>query len=808
MSTLTFDGTSLQPDPGRTLLQTALAHDLYVPTLCFHPDLPPAEECGLCVVEVEGRGLVAACTTEAEAGMVVRSETEPGLARRRERLAAILANHPHACLTCAQAEGCSLTQCSSNVPGPERCCPKFGACELQQVAAYIGIPPDTPRYVPADLPRFADDPLFTRDLNLCIACTRCVRACRDLRGVDILEMTEINGRRVAVPTNGATLLEAECRFCGTCAEVCPTGAIMEKAVRPGARWQRAVPCAGACPAGVNIPGYLRLAAEGRFDDALELILDRVPLPGVLGHICPAPCEDVCRRVDLGGSAAIGAAKRACAEYGEAESALPETGPPTGKRVAVVGAGPAGLTAAVELRRLGHAVTVLDEQRRAGGVLRSCVPPFRLPRDVIDRDVDRILALGVELRFHVRVGRDLELPEMLDEYDAVLLAVGAQCARHIDLEHRDLPGVHWGMDFLRAAWARRAPDLSGRALIVGGGSVAVDCAMTALRLGASESVLCCLESRKELPAHPADLETALEEGVTLMLSWGPHRVLEEDGRAAGLELVRCTSVFDDTGAFAPRFDDSVRRSVRGGTVILAVGQEVDRQVLAGLNGFETTGGPIPGRDSDHATGLDGLFACGDALDTTTTVIEAIRSGRAAALAVDRHLGGPGTEGPFSRLGRGGPKLGRVGGFAARTRVAIPRRPAAERQRTWEVVTPALSRDAAMAEAARCLQCDLRLSLSTPPSPPQRLLELTEPRISATPESAGVYRLYDADRHLFAISGTPNLHDALEAKLDSEKAAFFDYELNEMYTARESELIQHYAAEHGEMPAGEEDLDDLF
>jgi len=249
-------------------------------------------------------------------------------------------------------------------------------------------------------------------------------------------------------------------------------------------------------------------------------------------------------------------------------------------------------------------------------------------------------------------------------------------------------------------------------------------------------------------------------------------------------------------------------VKAETVILAVGQEVDRQVLVGLNGLETTGGPIPGLDNDFETGVEGLFACGDALFTTTTVIEAIRSGRAAALAVDCHLGGPGTEAPASTIGRGGPKLERVGGFATRARVAIPRLPAGPRQRTWEVVTPGLSRDAAMAEAARCLQCDLRLALSAPPAPPQRLYELTEPEISAAPGAAGVYRLYDADRTLFAISGTPNLHEALSEKLDSEKAAFFDYELNEMYTARESELIQQYAAKHGEMPAGEEDLDDLF
>jgi hypothetical protein len=220
------------------------------------------------------------------------------------------------------------------------------------------------------------------------------------------------------------------------------------------------------------------------------------------------------------------------------------------------------------------------------------------------------------------------------------------------------------------------------------------------------------------------------------------------------------------------------------------------------------GPIPGLHDEYATGVEGLFACGDALLTTTTVIEAIRSGRAAALAVDRHLGGSGTEAPPSALGLGEARLERIDGFAARPRVALPRLPAESRRRTWEVVTPCLPREAAMAEAARCLQCDLRFGLHAPPAPPPRLRALTEAGIGPVPEAAGVYRLYDADRRLFAIAGRPNLHQALHEKLDSARAAFFDYELHEMYTARESELIQQYAARHGQMPAGEEDLDDLF
>jgi len=798
MPKLTVDGVPLEFEPGTTILRLALSNDLYIPSLCFHPDLPPAEECGLCAVEIEGRGVVQACVTLAEEGMVVQSATEEVIAHRRQQLAAILARHPHACLTCAQAEGCSLTQCSSNVPESERCCPQFGACELQQVAAYIGIPPETPRYVPADLPRFTDEPLFVRDLNLCIACTRCLRVCKDVRGVDVLEKTEINGYQVVVPRSGSGLAEAHCRFCGACVEVCPTGALQDKVARAGNREERLLPCVAACPAGVDVPGYLRLAAQGRFDDALALILSRAPLPGVLGRICPGPCEAVCRRTELGGAAAITSLKRACDEYGEAELAITEVGPPTDKRVAIVGAGPAGLAAAVELRRLGHEVALFDEQQRPGGMLRSAVPAFRLPRDVIDRDVERVLAMGVTFRPSVRIGRDVQTDELLQQHDAVLIAVGAQKSKRIELENGELPGVYWGLDFLRDSVAGQAPPLAGRAVVVGGGSVAVDCAMTALRSGASDALLCALESREELPAHPADLALALEEGVQLMPSWGPRRVLERDGRAAGLELVRCTAVFDPGGAFAPSFDESICETVEGESVILAIGQELEGEVLSS----------IAVRDGEFATGVAGLFACGDAVCGTSTVIEAIRSGREAALAVDRQLGGIGAEAPPIRIGRGEPQLGQIESFAARERVLTPRGAHDSRRQNWEEVTGGLTRSAAMTEAMRCLQCDLRFDLAAPPTPPQRLRALTRVDVDALPATAGVYRLFDEDKTLYAIAGTPDLQSALLEKLNSDKAAFFDYELSEMYTARESELIQQYLAEHGEMPSGEDDLDDLF
>jgi hypothetical protein len=249
-------------------------------------------------------------------------------------------------------------------------------------------------------------------------------------------------------------------------------------------------------------------------------------------------------------------------------------------------------------------------------------------------------------------------------------------------------------------------------------------------------------------------------------------------------------------------------VEGETVVLAIGQEVDRKVLSGLSELETGFGPIPGRDQAFETGVKGLFACGDALSSTTTVIEAIRSGREAVLAIDRHLGGAGAAAPPTDLGRGEARLGRVDGFAARTRPEIPRTPAEQRLRNWAEVTGGLSREAAMAEAARCLQCDLRLDLAKAPVPPERLVPLTAERIGSIPEAAGVYRLYDADKTVFAIAGTPDLRETLREKLDSDKAAFCNWELNEMYTARESEMLQRYLAEHGELPQGEDDLDDLF
>jgi formate hydrogenlyase subunit 6/NADH:ubiquinone oxidoreductase subunit I len=257
--TVTINGQEIRVVPGTTILEAAQSEGIYIPTLCHHPDLPPAKgaaaagaiyqgqrrvenaipgetgkECGICVVEVEGKAdLVSACTTPVKDAMVVFTENDRVRQKRQENLMPILARHPHACLTCAQQAGCSRTQCSSNVPENERCCPLFGHCELQRVANYIGIAAATPKWIPMDLPRIEEDPLFFRDYNLCIGCTRCVRVCRDLRGIEAIGFVYDGGGRVQVGTLALSLQESGCMFCTACVEVCPTGALLDKRVRPG-----------------------------------------------------------------------------------------------------------------------------------------------------------------------------------------------------------------------------------------------------------------------------------------------------------------------------------------------------------------------------------------------------------------------------------------------------------------------------------------------------------------------------------------------------------------------------------------------
>jgi len=761
---------------------------------------------------VEGQAdPVGSCATPAEAGMVVVTVNDRIQARRREKLMPILSRHRHACLTCAQQEGCSRTQCSSNVPENERCCPQFGHCELQNVANHVGIPPATPKWTPTDFAVIKSHPLFERDYNLCIGCTRCVRACRDLRGIAAIGFVVDAGGRVQVGTLADSLEASGCKFCTACVEVCPTGALADKGVSPGKREEDLVPCRAACPAHIDVPGYVRMIAQGRRDEAHAIIREKVPLPGVLGRVCIHPCEEACRRGQVNQSIAICALERYAADGAPGRwKQAGRRAPDTGKNVAVVGAGPAGLTAAFYLRKKGHAVTVFEVQSQAGGMMRFGIPAYRLPRPMLDDELQSIWDTGVEFKPKQTLGQDFTLESLRQNgCEAVFLGVGAPLSRRIPLEGCDLPDVLWGVDFLRQVARGEKVRLKDNVVVIGGGNVAVDVALTAIRCGAQTVSMACLESKGEIPAGAWEIEGAVAEGVKVLPSWGLERIISENGRITSLDLVECTCVFDENGNFCPQFSDR-KECILADQIILAVGQVCNLGFLGAGGPIQVNRGLIVVNAANLETGMQGVYAGGDVTQAPGAIIHAIAAGRQAAAAIDKALGGDGEieEVLFSR-GAPDPKLGRHENFACWPRERVPERDAASRKLSFEEIALGFTDEQAVQEARRCLQCDLRLHLRCNPAPPVKAVPFDAEHIGQVTEAEGVFQLLDGEHRVLSIKGTANLRQALLAARDANsKAAWFEFEEDTMYSKRESELLQKYLQQHGEMPTSGGELDDLF
>jgi NADPH-dependent glutamate synthase beta subunit-like oxidoreductase/ferredoxin len=835
---LTIDGKALQVPAGTTILEAARSADIYIPSLCYHPDLPPAKDgqavqavfqgdtklenampeepgkgCGICVVEVEGQEeLAGSCATPVEDDMVVITSNDSIKAKRQENLVPIMTRHRHSCLTCALQEGCPRSQCSLNVPENERCCEQFGHCELQNIANYVGIIDSTPKWVPTDLRVLKDHALFERDYNLCIGCTRCVRACRDLRGIEAIGFVYDQNGQVHIGTVAETLEDSGCKFCTACVEVCPTGALVDKGVEAGTKEDDIVPCKAACPAHIDIPGYLRMIAQGKADEANAIIREKVPFPGVLGRVCIHPCEDVCRRGELNEAISICALKRFAAD-GEKGLWKKENkvAADAGKKVAVMGAGPAGLTAAFYLRKQGHAVTIIDSNDQPGGMMRYGIPEYRLPGDILDQEIKDILNSGIEFKPNRILGKDISLDQLkTDGFDAVFLGIGAQLNKRIPLEGCEMPDVMWGLDFLRKVSEGENIKLKDSVVVIGGGNVAVDVAMTARRCGATDVKMACLECLEEMPASPWELEEARAEGIAILPSWGPDRIVSEDGKVTGLDVVECTCVFDEDGNFCPEFSDK-KECFLVEQVIMAVGQAVDVSFLEGTDQIKLDKGLIVVNEKTLETDLKDVYAGGDVAKAPGAIIHAIAAGRQAASSIDSALGGSGEidEVLFARSNPD-PHVGRDEGFAAWSRINVPELDAATRIAGFDEVFTGYSEEQAVAEAKRCLQCDLRLQLGCNPAPPEHLYAFDDEHINQVPEAEGVFQLYDEERNVLAIKGTANLRqDLLQTLEDNENAVWFEYKEDKMFSQRESELIQKYLQEHGEMPGGgPDDLDDLF
>ena len=655
--TLTINGHTIKTREGATILEAAQKAGIYIPALCAYPGLKPlAEEvpdraCQLCLVEVNGE-MVLSCNVRVSEGMYVQSDTPKVQKQRRKNNTSILRRHPNACLTCHRRERCGpFDICLRHVAVEDRCvlCPKNGNCELQRAVDYIGIE-ELPAYTPKKLPIRTDSPLFIRDHNLCILCERCVRVCEDIRGARAIEFS--------------------------------------------------YPCHNACPAGIDIPRYVRLIARGRPSAALAVIREKVPFPGSLGRVCIHPCEQACQRgLAVDQPICIRLLKRFADDNGDDSwKKLAKKLPASGKSVAVIGAGPAGLTAALYLAKLGHKVTVFEALPAAGGMMRVGIPEYRLPRDILSREIKYVESVGVEIKLNTRVD---SVDSLFDQgYNAVFLGVGAHEGMKLGVEGEDLPGVIESAEFLRRVNLGEKVDVKEKVGVIGGGNVAIDAARISPRIGAKKVTILYRRTRAEMPANPEEIDAALEEGTEIVYLVAPTKVTRDNGT---LKLECQRMELGEPDASGRRRPVPIKGSefiIELDTLIAAIGQRP--HVPKGFN-VETERGNTIKVDDNMMTTRQGVFSGGDCQTGPATVIQAIASGRKAAGAIDRYLGGTGdiseslvaAEEATYWLNGDLPLEEKLAHFSHMSPEASIK--------SFKEVEHGFDRDTAIAEAMRCLQC---------------------------------------------------------------------------------------------------------
>lgn len=460
------------------------------------------------------------------------------------------------------------------------------------------------------------------------------------------------------------------------------------------------PCTGACPVHTDVQGYLAAIARRDYPEAYRLIRANNPFPSVCAWICPHPCEDACRRAIVDEPLAIRDLKRFAVE---AAAAPLEHAPvrDSGKRVAVVGAGPSGLTAAYDLARLGHRVVVYDRLPSPGGHFLTSLPAYRLPADVLQRDIDEILAAGVEIRSGVDVGSDISVEEIRNTSDAVIISTGLWAGRGLKLPGFDHPAVLKALPFLKAARGLEKPAVGGRVIVIGGGDVALDAARTALRLGALEVMIVCLETREQMPAHAEDLADADAEGILITAGYGPVDLLLENGVITGMNVRKVLSLYDREGKLDPVYDPGCPVTLPVDTVILSVGQKQENDLLAEYFP-EMQNGNLPAGTAAASSG--GVFLCGEIIDGPGPAISAIASGHRAAVLVESYLEGAGAAPAELEVPVIGPVPDRVAEKIPRSeRRKMPVLPPQERIQNFSPYELGLDEAAARFEAGRCLKC---------------------------------------------------------------------------------------------------------
>ncbi|OGA48347.1 MAG: hypothetical protein A3F74_05185 [Betaproteobacteria bacterium RIFCSPLOWO2_12_FULL_62_58] len=467
------------------------------------------------------------------------------------------------------------------------------------------------------------------------------------------------------------------------------------------------PCQAVCPLGMDVEGYITAAAQGDFQGALGIMRETCALPAVCGRVCHRPCEKQCKRAEVDAPLAIRGLKRFIADYAHSGEDPPQALLRTKQeRVAVVGSGPAGLAAAYDLIRLGYGVTIYEALPHAGGMLAFGIPEFDLPQEVIQREIDYIRALGVEIKINTPIGENPSVACLLrGGFSAVLVGIGAQGSARLPIPGKELEGVIYALPLLREARHGNGPRLEGKGLVIGGGNVAIDVARTAIRLGAEEVSLACIESRETMPAFPEMIDLAEREGVKIWDSLAPQRILGLDGvKATAVELQQVAHserASDGTVTWTLLKDPNALRTIEVDWIGVAIGQKVSMGGdLENLN--ISRRGTLTVDPEYSVTSAEGIYAAGDVVAVPSTVTEAMAAGRRAALAIDRRLQG-GAAPPFMYQPA---KTGRdilPHGIEPTSCPVMPLRSAGESIRGFQEVELGFSLEQAVAEAKRCLRC---------------------------------------------------------------------------------------------------------
>lgn len=653
---LTIDGRKIEAGEGQTVFDAASKVGIYIPNLCSYPGLKPlaGEEpdraCQLCIVEANGK-VVRSCSTPVSEGLTVETST-PGLQKlRRAIVTSILRRHPNACLTCHRSERCGpFDICLRNCTVEERCvtCPKNMNCALQRVVDYVGVGP-VPAYVPKKLPIREDSPFWVRDNNLCISCKRCVRVCRDIRGAAVIDFAH--------------------------------------------------PCHTACPAGIDIPRYIRLVGRGRPSAALAVIRERVPFPGALGRVCVHPCEQACQRGKIADKPLnIRMLKRYAADHGdESWKKTSKKLASTGKKAAIIGAGPAGLTAAYYLAKQGHKVTVFEALPAAGGMMRVGIPEYRLPRDILSAEIKEIENAGVEIQLNSRID---SLDSLFEKgYNAVFLGIGSHQGMALGITGETSSGVIDAADFLRRANLGEKVAVGNTVGVVGGGNVAIDAARISLRLGAKKVTVFYRRTRSEMPANAEEVEGALEEGVEFVYLAAPQSVSARNGKLA-LECLRMElGAPDKSGRRAPVPVKGSEFTTEVDTLVAAIGQcSVNHPAFKIDLGKNFT----VKVDKNMMTSREGVFSGGDCVTGPATVIAAIAAGRQAASAMDHYLGGSGDISEHL-VSADEADCYLESALPDEALAKLTHLPAATRASSFQEVELGMEKAVAESESQRCLEC---------------------------------------------------------------------------------------------------------